>query len=104
MVRESMNENKEIKVAVLGAGLMGHGIAQSFMVAGFNVSIWDPDSATLAKVIPRIQEHLQALGQDLVRQVDELNPNCIFATNTSVLRVSEIAEKSSMPHRVVGTH
>src|SRR3954463_14750123 len=51
-------------VAVVGAGLMGHGIAQVFMLAGFDVRIWDPDASTLARVPARIAEHLELMGVD----------------------------------------
>ena len=36
------------KITVIGAGLMGHGIAQVFALAGYEVAITDPVAATLA--------------------------------------------------------
>ena len=38
------------KIAVMGAGLMGHGIAQVFALAGHDVTIWDPQAESLATV------------------------------------------------------
>ncbi len=34
-------------VGILGAGLMGHGIAQVFASAGYRVNLYDVDDATL---------------------------------------------------------
>ncbi|WP_454694230.1 3-hydroxyacyl-CoA dehydrogenase family protein [Achromobacter aegrifaciens] len=130
--------NAAVRVGVLGAGLMGHGIAQVFSQAGFQVSIWDPDARALGDAPRRIDEHLAlldqerrgdvalcatlaecvrdcdlvveaapeklALKQELVGQIDEANPDCVVASNTSVLRITEIARHAKNPRRVVGTH
>src|SRR6202165_5309914 len=50
------------RIGVLGAGLMGHGIAQVFALAGHAVSIYDPLAASLAQVRSRIAAHLRDLG------------------------------------------
>jgi 3-hydroxybutyryl-CoA dehydrogenase len=52
------------RIAVLGAGLMGHGIAQVFALAGHAVSIYDPLAASLAQVRSRIAANLRDLGDD----------------------------------------
>jgi 3-hydroxybutyryl-CoA dehydrogenase len=52
------------RIAVLGAGLMGHGIAQVFALAGHAVSIYDPVAASLAQVRSRIDANLRDLGDD----------------------------------------
>jgi 3-hydroxybutyryl-CoA dehydrogenase len=46
------------KVGVLGAGLMGHGIAQVTATAGYDVVLREVDDATLAKGIGRIEKQL----------------------------------------------
>jgi len=46
------------KVGVLGAGLMGHGIAQVAAQAGYEVVLRDLDDATLAKGIAKIEKQL----------------------------------------------
>lgn len=133
-----MSGQPAVRVGVLGAGLMGHGIAQVFSQAGFAVTIWDPDAQALNDVPRKIDAHLQQLGeprrasvrlcttlaecvqgcdlvveaapeqlalkQELVRQIDAANPDCIVASNTSVLRITEIALHATNPRRVVGTH
>ena len=52
------------KIAVIGAGLMGHGIAQVFAVAGHEVSITDTAMANLGSVQERIAAGLADLGDD----------------------------------------
>ncbi len=51
-------------IAVIGAGLMGHGIAQIFAAAGHGVSIHDPDGDALASVPGRVRAIFELLGQD----------------------------------------
>ncbi len=46
------------KVGVLGAGLMGHGIAQVAAQAGYEVVVREVDDATLAKGIGKIEKQL----------------------------------------------
>ena len=46
------------KVGVLGAGLMGHGIAQITAQAGYDVVLREVDDATLAKGIGKIEKQL----------------------------------------------
>ena len=50
------------KVAVVGAGLMGHGIAQVFACAGHPVSVYDPQPTALATVHERVAANLRRLG------------------------------------------
>jgi 3-hydroxybutyryl-CoA dehydrogenase len=52
------------RIGVLGAGLMGHGIAQVFGLAGHEVSIYDPVAASLDQVRARIAANLRDLGDD----------------------------------------
>src|ERR1700738_1195128 len=46
------------KVGVLGAGLMGHGIAQVTAQAGYEVVLREVDAATLAKGGGKIEQQL----------------------------------------------
>lgn len=52
------------RISVIGAGLMGHGIAQVFAVAGFPVAVHDAAPAALAALHDRIRRNLRDLGQD----------------------------------------
>ncbi len=52
------------RIAVIGAGLMGHGIAQVFALAGHEVALYDPYPETLASAKTRISENLRDLGDD----------------------------------------
>jgi 3-hydroxybutyryl-CoA dehydrogenase len=131
----------DLKIGIVGGGLMGHGIAQVLAGKGATVTVHDPDPATLESVPQRIAANLNALGgdesiaqrvrlartlEDAVNDADvvfeaapermELKqqifeqldrsapPQAILATNTSVMRVTEIAAKTQHPERVVGTH
>jgi 3-hydroxybutyryl-CoA dehydrogenase len=52
------------RIAVIGAGLMGHGIAQVFAVAGHAVQVFDTAPQALATLRERIERNLADLGQD----------------------------------------
>jgi 3-hydroxybutyryl-CoA dehydrogenase len=52
------------RIAVVGAGLMGHGIAQVFALAGHEVTIYDPVMSALDSVQSRIATNLKDLGED----------------------------------------
>jgi 3-hydroxybutyryl-CoA dehydrogenase len=52
------------RIGVLGAGLMGHGIAQVFALAGHDVTIYDSFAATLDTAKARILTNLKDLGDD----------------------------------------
>jgi 3-hydroxybutyryl-CoA dehydrogenase len=131
----------DLKIGIVGGGLMGHGIAQVMAANGATVTVHDPDPETLDSVPQRITSNLEQLGQDsaiagrvqlsktlehavsdadwvfeaapermelkqaIFAQLDETTPEtAILATNTSVMRITEIAAKTKHPERVVGTH
>ena len=145
----SDNYKRIKKVAVIGAGLMGHGIAQIFAVHGYSVSVMDTREERLAGAMESIRSNLslmaekeivskeqinpamdrikttldlkaaaagaqfviEAVYEDLVlkqtifRDLDSLCPKeAILATNTSVISITEIAEKSNGRDRIIGTH
>ena len=52
------------RISVVGSGLMGHGIAQVFAVAGHPVSVTDDDPEVLASVPGRVRANLERLGVD----------------------------------------
>ena len=137
------------KVAVVGAGDMGHGIAELFAVNGFDVTLTDKFPQAIEKAKGRIGASLDRMvergkltrdqanatlgrlafsgetaqavsGADLVveavpesmelkkavfKEVGEHAPrSAILASNTSNIRISDLAEAAAGPERVVGMH
>jgi 3-hydroxybutyryl-CoA dehydrogenase len=135
-------------VAVLGAGTMGHGIAQVAAQAGFKVVLRDVSEELVGKGLRAIESNLSKgvargkvteeeraralsnirasarleecadadlfveavperldLKRSTLAEVERLaNADFIFATNTSSLSITEIAEGCARPERVVGMH
>lgn len=67
------------RIAVIGAGLMGHGIAQVFALAGHEVTITDAVAASLDTVKARIAANLRELGAD-ESAVARVEPHADIAT------------------------
>jgi 3-hydroxybutyryl-CoA dehydrogenase len=63
-VRDTGIMTAKAKIAVVGAGLMGHGIAQVFALAGHDVSITDAIRTSLDTAKTRIAANLRDLGDD----------------------------------------
>ena len=57
--------SSKAKIAVVGAGLMGHGIAQVFALAGHAVTITDSYKPNLESAKQRIAANLRDLGDDV---------------------------------------
>ena len=136
-------------IAVLGSGVMGHGIAQVSAAAGYDVVLRDIKQEFLDRAMEKIRWSLDKMvskekiskeqgdeifarirpavdlgeavaGADLVIEVvpeimdlkkkvyAELDgvarPEAIFASNTSTLPITEIAETTSRPERFIGIH
>lgn len=59
------------KVGIIGAGLMGHGIAQIFAMNGYKVNVFDTDIKVLKSVPERIYKNLQVfLALKVVEEKD----------------------------------
>ena len=130
-----------VKVAIIGAGLMGHGLALVFARGGYEVHVTDTQTEQLATVKSRIAATLRALGQNtdcvanvisassledavvradivveaapeklaLKQQVFErieaaASDDCIFASNTSVIPITQVMKKVKNKSRALGTH
>jgi 3-hydroxybutyryl-CoA dehydrogenase len=128
-----------MRAAVIGGGLMGHGIAQVLALGGLDVVVHDPVPEALASVPGRIRANLDALGvqtevrvalegeleraatdadwifeaapetlalkQQLFERLDAAAPpDAVLATNTSVMRVGDVAARARRRGRIVGTH
>lgn len=52
------------RIAVIGGGLMGTGIAQVFAAAGHTVTLFEPNPEVAATVVSRAAEGLVQLGED----------------------------------------
>ena len=137
------------KVAVIGAGTMGSGIAQVCAQTGWETKLYDAFSDSLNRgfstinefwmkgisrgkysedevkswsknlhrsedlesalegvdfVIEAVPEKID-LKRDIFTQIERYAPeDAILATNTSGLRISEIASATKCPERVVGMH
>ncbi|MDC0116094.1 3-hydroxyacyl-CoA dehydrogenase NAD-binding domain-containing protein [Octadecabacter sp.] len=136
---------KNIQTAVIGAGLMGHGIALTLARAGQYVHITDPMADARSTVAARISDSLKALGepeanipkilkkieisrdigiavksaeivfeaapekltlkQHIFAEIEEhASEDCILASNTSVMPISDIVANLRLKNRAVGTH
>ena len=51
-------------ITVIGLGTMGHGIAQTFAVAGFDVRLFDENETARDSVLARIQQNLEIMIQN----------------------------------------
>jgi 3-hydroxybutyryl-CoA dehydrogenase len=71
-------EPGKARIAVVGAGLMGHGIAQVFALAGHDVTITDAIAANLDTVKARISNNLRDLG-DEPATVERVTPRTSLA-------------------------
>jgi 3-hydroxybutyryl-CoA dehydrogenase len=73
------------RIAVIGAGLMGHGSAQVFALAGHEVTIYDSIAASLDSAKARILANLKDLGDDQ-STVERVTP---FADLTGAVRKAD---------------
>ncbi len=53
-----------LRIAIVGGGLMGHGIAQVFACAGHRVKITDPSLEARGRILARIGANMDDLGAD----------------------------------------
>lgn len=129
------------RVTIVGAGLMGAGLAAVFARGGHAVTVTDPVDAALKTLPERVQQILFSIGapardadrvavaaslQDAVAGADlvieaapeklELKqqlfaeieaaarPDCILASNTSVIPIGRVMARVKRKHRALGTH
>jgi 3-hydroxybutyryl-CoA dehydrogenase len=77
----------EIKhITVLGSGIMGHGIAQSFLMGGFPVVLYDISEPILATASAHIRKNLELFSNaDLIKET-EIKPCLQRLTTTTDLK------------------
>ena len=66
------------RIGILGAGLMGHGIAQVFALAGHAVRVYDPMEAARNSLRDRIRTNLRDLDEDQ-SAADRVDPAATIA-------------------------
>jgi 3-hydroxybutyryl-CoA dehydrogenase len=106
------------RIAVIGAGLMGHGIAQVFALAGHDVALTDAHAPTLASAKVRMLANLRDLGDDTsalgrVRVVSDLT-ECVREADFIVEAVREdlavkqelfaAIEKAARPNAILASN
>ncbi len=135
------------KIAVLGAGQMGSGIAHVAALAGYQVELIDISASQLKKAATSIENNLErqlkknfitvterekattkivygdkirepnvqlvieavseniTLKQQVLRSITaSINADCILATNTSSISITQLAAATDRPEKVVGLH
>lgn len=56
-----MPANEIRRIAVIGAGIMGHGIAQEFAISDYDVSLYDVEQSRLDAALSRVEANLNGL-------------------------------------------
>ena len=61
-------------VGVIGAGLMGHGIAQIFAVRGYSVALMDVKEELLSKALEGVRSNLTLMVEHGIGSRDDIDP------------------------------
>ncbi len=69
-----MLSGERTRIGILGAGLMGHGLAQVFAVKGCEVAIFDHDEKTLSACLDRVRNNLDVFVRSGLLKDDEIEP------------------------------
>ena len=75
------------KIAVMGAGDMGHGIAEVALLAGYKVALRDIEQRFVDKGLSRIKESLDKLVEK--QKVTEANKNAMLANIKTFVDIAE---------------
>ena len=74
------------RIAIIGAGLMGHGIAQIFAVHGFGVSLLDVNDEVLARAVENVRANLTLLAKNGIGKAEDIEPSIGRITTTPDLK------------------
>ena len=69
-----MDHSRIVRIAVVGAGLMGHGIAQEFALAGYQVRLHDLSDDRLQTALTNIRANLQRLSSLGLLENSQIDP------------------------------
>lgn len=61
-------------ISVLGAGIMGHGIAQAFLMGGYPVRLYDIKDSILETARAHIQKNMEMFAQEGLLDPEEIRP------------------------------
>ncbi|MEE9452802.1 MAG: 3-hydroxyacyl-CoA dehydrogenase NAD-binding domain-containing protein [Paracoccaceae bacterium] len=147
-VRPDQPDQQVTKVGIMGAGMMGAGIAIVSAMAGIEVVLIDRDQDAADKGKAYVKDYLDkgikrrkttpekketvlglitattdyaalkdadliveavfedvAIKAEVTKAVEAVvGPDCIFATNTSTLPITELAKASARPEQFIGIH
>jgi len=81
-------------VGVVGAGTMGHGIAQVAAMAGYSVNMYDVDPAFLDRAVERIRVNLEK-GVEIGKVAPSMRDAAIAAISTTI-DMSEVADGADL--------
>ncbi|MCX7781442.1 MAG: 3-hydroxyacyl-CoA dehydrogenase NAD-binding domain-containing protein [Negativicutes bacterium] len=62
------------KIGVVGAGTMGHGIAETFALYGYDVKLYDTNATVLTKAIELIKQELELLAEEQFISTEAIQP------------------------------
>ena len=82
------------KIAVIGAGTMGHGIAQSFAQAGYQVSMMDSVQSSLERGLCLIKSSLETMAHEDI--IDQKAIPTILDRITPTLSIEEAADHADI--------
>ena len=75
-------------ISVLGSGIMGHGIAQTFLMAGYPVRLYDLKESILETARAHIRKNLELFHQAGILKKREIKPALRRLTTTTDLRTA----------------
>ncbi len=82
---ETMTNSKG-RIAIIGAGLMGHGIAQIFAINGHPVSLLDMTDELLAKALENVRANLTLLAKNGIGKQEDVDSAVARIKTTRDLR------------------